>query len=305
MNSAAYKAKFIGIDWGTSSLRAYLIDAQGVVLETLSTADGIMQVQGSEFETTLLRLLEPWLTVSPLPVIASGMITSRNGWMETPYLSLPATTRDLATALQAVSTSREVDLHFVTGLAANLNGTPDVMRGEETQVIGAIDKGLVNAVIVLPGTHSKWVTVRKGCIDAFTTYMSGELFATLSQHTILGKLMKASDFNEAGFSRGVNDGYSAGSQLLSRLFHVRTLPLFELLGEEQVSDYLSGMLIGAEIHAAIDSGVGEDQITIIGKHDLADRYALALQMLEKNIHRADDHIVARGHYAIAKSAELI
>jgi len=305
MNSDASNAALIGIDWGTSSLRAYLIDSQSAVLDMLHTSDGIMEVQNGEFEATLTRILEPWLKEAALPVIASGMITSRNGWMETPYLPVPAGANHLANSLEKVRTSSVLDLHFVTGLTTHHNGAPDVMRGEETQIIGAIDAGLVNALLVLPGTHSKWVIVQEGRIDAFTTFMSGEIFATLREHTILGKLMKDGAFNEQGFIQGVSDGYSAGSKLLHRLFQVRTLPLFELLGEEQVSDYLSGMLIGAEISGAFDKGARPDQITIIGKHSLADRYALALKTLEQNIKSADDHIAARGHYIIAKIAGII
>lgn len=305
MSLDASKANLIGIDWGTTSLRAYLIGAQGAVLDSLHSTEGIMQIQNNQFENTLHRLLEPWLKVEKLPVIASGMITSRNGWIETPYVPAPASASDLASELITVKTSDELDVHFITGVTTSSNGAPDVMRGEETQIVGAVQTGLINSEFVLPGTHSKWVTVREGCIETFATYISGEIFAALQEHTILGKLMKVGDFNEAGFTQGVADGYSAGSQLLHRLFHVRTLPLFDMLGEEQVSDYMSGMLIGAEIHGAIANGAGVQRITIIGKHALADRYAIALKFLDRNITIADNDIVARGHYAIAESSKLI
>ena len=305
MNSVASKAKLIGLDWGTSSLRAYLIGAQGAVLDTCHAPEGIMQMQDGKHEATLVRLLEPWLQVEKLPVIASGMITSRNGWVETPYLPLPVSANHLAQALTAFSTSSKLDLHFITGLSTDRNGAPDVMRGEETQIIGAIESGLNDADIVLPGTHSKWVSVRGGRIHSFTTFMSGEIFAALRQHTILGKLMNDAEFNEQGFIRGVTDGFDAGSQLLHRLFHVRTLPLFELMRAEEVSDYLSGMLIGAEIHGAMDKGLGSGQITIVGSHSLSDRYAIALQTLSKNISVSNDDIVALGHFSIAKSANIV
>jgi len=305
MNSVVSEGALIGIDWGTSSLRAYLLDAQGSVLDKLNTADGIMHVKNNDFEGTFHRLLDSWLAHAKLPVVASGMITSRNGWSETPYLPVPATTKEFASTLQTKKISNGIDVRFVSGASSYNDGAPDVMRGEETQIIGAVESGVTDAVFVVPGTHSKWVTVREGCIDAFATYMSGEVFAVLREHTILGKLMKDGEFSEQGFNLGVNHGFDTGSQLLHTLFRVRTLPLFDLLSEEQVSDYLSGMLIGAEIHGAINQAVENQKILIIGNDALSNRYAKALQMLGKNVAVMSDDIAAQGHFVIAKSANII
>jgi len=307
MNSDASNPALIGIDWGTSSLRAFLISAQGNVLDKLEAPDGIMQVKEKDFDGVLSRSLDSW--PKTIPLIASGMITSRNGWLETPYIQLPAGASQIAKVLVPWKTDSGLQVHFVTGVTTMHKGAPDVIRGEETQIIGAVESGLTDGLFVMPGTHSKWVTVRDGRIEDFSTYMSGEIFAALRYHTILGTLMTNCDFNEEGFIRGIQAGFESGARLLHSLFHVRTMPLFERLAEEQVADYLSGMLIGAEIKGASStaSSTSEQQtsITIVGRDDLADRYAIGLRDLGYQWHRTADDIVARGHFAIATAAGLV
>ena len=153
MNSVASEPALIGIDWGTSSLRAFLIDAQGEVLDSRSTAQGIMSVQDSEFAAVLDHLIEPWSNDRGLPIIASGMITSLNGWVETPYLQVPSGADDLAEALVSIETTEGRLVNFVTGMTTDHNGAPDVMRGEETQVVGASAAGMNDGVFVLPGVR--------------------------------------------------------------------------------------------------------------------------------------------------------
>lgn len=306
MNLVASDPVLIGMDWGTSSLRAYLISTQGEVLDRVVAGEGIMQVVDGDFERVFERLVEPWLMKNRVPVIASGMITSRNGWLETAYLPVPSGAEDLAEALVPVPTAQGSDLRFVTGLTTTSHlGAPDVMRGEETQIVGAVETGLDERIFVMPGTHSKWVSVRGGCIENFETFMSGEIYAALCHHTILGTLMNDSPFNEEGFREGVAAGLDAGSKLLHTLFHVRTMPLFGKISEDKVNDYLSGMLIGAEIQGATGQTLMDIPVTIVGRDDLADRYAIALHVSGKQSTRAPDDIVAHGHFAIATSAGLL
>lgn len=305
MNLVASDPTLIGIDWGTTSLRAYLMGTQGEVLDRLVVPEGIMQVPDKDFEGVFERLLDPWVKTHSVPLIASGMITSRNGWLETPYLPVPSGAEHLADALVPLLTAAGSVLHFVTGVTTSHEGAPDVMRGEETQIVGAVEAGFNEGICVMPGTHSKWVTVRGGCIEDFATFMSGEVFEALRAHTILGTLMSEGAFSEEGFREGVAAGLDAGPKLLHTLFHVRTMPLFGKITEDKVADYLSGMLIGAEIHGATSNQVIADPITIIGRDDLADRYAIALQVLGQQSRRAPDDIVARGHFAIATSAGLL
>ncbi len=305
MNSAASEPALIGIDWGTSSLRAFLIAADGEVLDCVSTAQGIMNVEDRDFEAVFHQLVQPWAGQRSLPIIASGMITSHNGWVETPYVQVPACAEDLAESLVSFETKNGVAVRFVTGMTTEHNGAPDVMRGEETQIVGASSMGMLDGDFVMPGTHSKWINVTNGRIEDYATYMTGEVFAALSNHTILRTLMVDGPFCEAGFRQGVVAGLAEGANLLHELFHVRTLPLFGKIQGSMAADYLSGLLIGAEIGAAGSADAGEGFVTIVGRDDLADRYEIALGIAGFKCQRAPDDIVARGHFVIAKLAGLL
>lgn len=305
MNSAASEPVLIGIDWGTSSLRAFLIGAGGEVLDRVSTAEGILQVADRDFDAVFRRLIGRWDRHAGLPVLASGMITSRNGWVETPYARVPLEARDLARALVCHRTACGIDLRFVTGVTTEHASGPDVMRGEETQVVGAHALGLSDGTCVMPGTHSKWIRVAGGRIEDYATYMTGEVFAALKGHTILGTLTEEGPHHPGGFARGVAAGLDAGSSLLHDLFHVRTLPLMGRMEGGAVADFLSGLLIGAEIKAAQARGDATGPVTIIGRSDLADRYETALTAAGLHSRRAPEDIVAMGHFLIARAAGLI
>ena len=305
MNSAASEPALVGIDWGTSSLRAFLIGANGEVLDKVSSSQGIMHVVNRDFETVFNKLVGAWNSDARLPVLASGMITSRNGWVETPYAHVPLDADDLACALVQHKTSAGIPLSFVTGVTTDHESGPDVMRGEETQVIGASALGMSGGIFVMPGTHSKWIRVSEGRIEDFATYITGEIFSALKDHTILGTLVEDSPFSREGFELGVVAGMKEESSLLHDLFHVRTLPLMGKIEGTMVADYLSGMLIGAEIKARKVRGEAAWPITIIGRNDLADRYELALRTAGIESKRAPDDIAAMGHFVIARSAGLL
>ena len=305
MTASLSNATLIGIDWGTTSCRAFLIDANGMVLARQSSAEGIMQIPDRTFQQVLLRLLEPWLQQVRVPIIASGMITSRNGWQETAYLNAPASTEDLAQAIIQVEGMTEPLLYFVTGVTVNNDGQIDVMRGEETQIAGALQHTGTDGHYVMPGTHSKWVVTRGNNIDNFRTFMTGEVFAALRRHTILGSLMTTGPFQKDSFSQGVQVGRRAGATLLNVLFSARTKPLFDQLAKEKVADYLSGMLIGAEIQGALSLYDAPATVTIVGRDDLADRYEIALTICGVSCTRAPEDLVAHGHFAIATSAGLL
>ena len=299
------KPALIGIDWGTSSLRAFLIARDGQILDQVASPQGIMHTD--DYAGVFHALVQPWLATGTLPIIASGMITSRNGWVETPYVDVPAGAEALAAALVPFTTDNGITLHFVTGMTTEHAGAPDVMRGEETQIIGAAAMGMNQGSFVMPGTHSKWIRVTEGRIEDYTTYMTGELFATLSKHTILGALMSdaSGTFHEEAFGMGIAAGKTAGDQLLHKLFHVRTLPLFGKLHNKAVADYLSGLLIGAEIQAAQHLCSDQTPVTIVGRDDLADRYEAGLHLFGIQSQRAPETIVAAGHLKIAEMAGLL
>lgn len=305
MSSAVSKPALIGIDWGTSSLRAFLIGPNGEVLDKVSSPEGIMHVEGRNFEAVFEKLIGGWNGAGELPVLASGMITSRNGWVETPYEKVPLDAEGLARALVPHRTARGVDLRFITGVTTDHPAGPDVMRGEETQIIGASSLGMSDGTFVMPGTHSKWIRVSGGKIEDYATYMTGEIYAALKGHTILGTLMEDGPFDAEGFELGVNAGLENGSSLLHDLFHVRTLPLMGHIKGTQVADYMSGILIGAEIKAARDRDDAADLVTIVGRNDLTDRYTVALDLAGIESQGAPDDVVAMGHFLIAQSAGLL
>lgn len=305
MNLAASEPALIGIDWGTSSLRAFLISAGGEVLESVSSGEGIMQIPDRNFDAVFDRAVGLLPSTGALPIVVSGMITSRNGWIETPYVTMPTGPELLAQSLVPHQSRSGALIHFVTGATTEHIGGPDVMRGEETQIIGSAAIGLSDGVFVMPGTHSKWVHVADGKIQDFATYMTGEIFASLKDHTILGTLMEKSPFNIPAFKQGVSAAQDRQANLLHDLFHVRTLPLMGKLKKTETADFLSGLLIGNEIAAALLDNHTAKTVTIVGRSDLADRYAIALEEAGVACQRAPDDIAAKGHFLIAQAAGLL
>jgi 2-dehydro-3-deoxygalactonokinase len=300
----------IGLDWGTSSLRAYRIGADGSVIDRRSVAAGIMQIEHGDFEDAFEREVGAWLEAAPdVPVLASGMIASRQGWVEAPYVQCPAGIGELASALLQHKTARGRRIHFVPGLSfLAADGVPDVIRGEETQILGEINDGEEARLMVLPGTHSKWAVAAAGRIEWFATFMTGELFAVLKQHSILGRLMQGDRDDAAAFAKGLAYAGEAGSGLLKRLFSGRTLGLFERLPESGIASYLSGLLIGTEIEEALAwtrARIDPGGVTVIGASGLAERYLSALEAKGLAARRAADDIVARGLFRIARKGGLL
>lgn len=303
-------AALIGLDWGTTSARAYLIGADGAVADQQASDDGILTVEDGDFEAVFERLLAPWFADhEDLPIIASGMITSRNGWVETPYLQPPAGADAFAQALRPYVTAAGHRLNFVTGLSTEDGaGAPDVLRGEETEILGhlAADADDRNArLYIVPGTHSKWVEVSGGQLHGFSTYVTGELFAVLKAHSILGRLTADGPFSPTGFDAGAKVGLQTGADLLHALFAARTLPLFERLTPVESADYLSGLLIGAEVAAGLKGRENGAAVTVIGKDSVVDRYVRVLETAGAKADRAEQAMVARGHWEIAHRAGLI
>jgi 2-dehydro-3-deoxygalactonokinase len=170
----------IAIDWGTSSLRAYRLDRAGAIVEKRSAPLGIMHVEGGRFAEALESQVDDWLEAGDGPMVMSGMIGSRQGWKEAAYVECPAGAEQIGARLQPVSWGGGREAWIAPGLSCrDPGGVPDVMRGEETQILGVLETLPKAAWICLPGTHSKWVEVRDGRIHSFTTHMTGEAFATL------------------------------------------------------------------------------------------------------------------------------
>jgi len=299
-------AALIGIDWGTTSFRAHRIDARGSVIDNHAAAAGILGVRDGDFEAVLVREIGGWLEDEPgLPVIASGMITSRQGWLEVPYCACPAGSAGIAAAL--VEHPARPGLHMVPGLSlVGADGVPDVVRGEETQILGELGDRPGRHLLVLPGTHSKWALVEDGVITWFATFMTGEVFGVLKAHSILGRLMQGDQDDHAAFARGLQYAQDGKGGLLKRLFSARTLGLFDLLPESGVASYLSGLLIGSEIDEALDClGSPDSEIRVVGASDLALHYRRALGVRNLRVRTASEDASARGQFLIARAAGLI
>lgn len=302
-------AKLIGLDWGTTSFRAFLINEDGLILDKKTSKNGILSVVDKDFEGTLLNEINLWLEQNEsLPIIASGMITSRNGWLETPYLNLPSNIDGFAGALTHFKISNGLFIHFITGASyEDSKGIPDIMRGEETQIIGSLDNNN-DDIFLLPGTHSKWAKTEDENILSFASFMTGEVYAALKDHTILGALMENEDqSNEYAFSNGVEDRLKENVSIMHQIFTARTLPLFDRMKNSEIADYLSGLLIGEEIKSALNQyDVSNDNIVnIIGRGDLAARYAKALDIFDIKYKIIGDDVTAMGHYKIAMKAGLV
>jgi len=301
-------AKLIGLDWGTSACRAYLMGADGALLERATDGPGILKVERGGFGAWLDSMIGGWIaTHGVVPVVLSGMIGSRQGWREAPYARCPAAAAALVEGLVRFEHDG-LALALVSGLACENDGMPDVMRGEETQLLGALAlSGREEGLFLLPGTHSKWAQVAAGRIVSFRTFMTGEVFGALREHTILGRLMHADSDAQGfaeGFARGVREGAALGSAgaLLNRLFATRSYGLTGVLAEAALSDYLSGLLIGAEVAAAADQSHGA--VTIIASAALAQRYTDALRLLGREGRLAPEDCAAAGHWRLARAAGL-
>jgi 2-dehydro-3-deoxygalactonokinase len=263
----------IGIDWGTSSFRAFRLDPDGTVRDRRAAARGILAVEDGRFEEELLRQVGDWLADGERQVLMSGMIGSRQGWQEAPYVACPAGPADIVAALGTV-VCEGADLRLVPGLTCtDAAGTPEVLRGEETQIVGVLEEMAARAVVCLPGSHSKWARIEGGRIVGFETYFTGEAFAALRAHTILGRLMRDAPADPDAFGRGVARAAEPG-HLLHHLFGVRTLGLFGRLGEAAAASYLSGLLIGHEVRAALPAD--GTAVHVIGNDELCALYARAL-----------------------------
>jgi len=303
--------RLIALDWGTSNLRASLLGAGGACLEERAAATGIMAVVDRQFNAALLALCGDWLRAHAVPLVASGMIGSQQGWVEAPYLHCPASLPQAAAALTLVAVDTDASqpartLHLVPGLrCTDADGVHDVMRGEETQVWGA--DAAAGSCCLLPGTHSKWAWLDgAGCISHFRTFMTGELYALLSKHGILGRLMVFGHESEPDFSAGVRRGLSHSAQATHALFAARTAGLMGQVAPEGLPDYLSGMLIGIEVAGALQSMPATSApLTLIGDDALCRRYTLALQLAGQASELAAAGAATRGQWRVAVAAGLV
>jgi 2-dehydro-3-deoxygalactonokinase len=258
----------IGVDWGTTRCRAYRLCGEDV-RDYRESELGIQHVEADAFGRALQSLIGPWLVDGERQVLLAGMVGSRQGWRETAYLPCPVSTDDVARALVPIPYPDAVVLLAPGVSAADGTGVPELMRGEEAQIFGAdIERGSV----CLPGTHSKWVRVEERRIVEFSTYLTGDVFAALRDHTILRRSIREGPDEFTAFDAGVSRASDPGG-LLHHLFGIRALGLAQRLTDVAAGSYLSGLLIGHEVGAAVQSA---RPVHLIGATQLTGLYARAI-----------------------------
>jgi 2-dehydro-3-deoxygalactonokinase len=296
MSHAAYVAG----DWGTSSFRLWRMNPAGEVLAERRSAEGMMAAAKTGFAQVLQSHLDAVEAASNLPVVICGMAGARQGWVEAGYIDTPA---HLASILQrAVPVpGQSRDIKILPGIAQRDPGAPDVMRGEETQLLGALGAD-GEGLVCMPGTHSKWATVRGGTVERFSTFMTGELFSAVSQATILS--LAVANANEAvdteAFKSAVAAAFETPALAANLLFRVRSGQLLCGGSAAAARERISGTLIGLELAAGL---AGNPRgITLVASGRLQELYRLAFDTLSVAVQSIDsDDAVRRGLASAAKT----
>ena len=257
--------RFIVADWGTSRFRAYLVE-DGAIVDRVSSDEGVSNLTSGEHAGVFRRQVGPWLDAERhAPVVLVGMVGSREGWVMAPYATCPAGPEDIARAMIEVDLGDGRKGHIVPGLSCEpAPGAIDVMRGEETLCLGAgVDDGLV----CLPGTHPKWVALKGGRIERFATYFTGEMYALLRHHSMVGRPATEPE-DAAGFERGLEaaerNAGDARAGLLHLIFGARAAAVTGRLPSAQLGPYISGLLTGDEINGALALFHRPQAVTAIG-----------------------------------------
>ncbi|MBB3944934.1 2-dehydro-3-deoxygalactonokinase [Rhizobium skierniewicense] len=299
-------AAFVAVDWGTSSFRLWLMSKSGEILGERRSGEGMTTAMRTGFPDVLASHLSALSAPSDLPVVVCGMAGARQGWVEAGYVDVPA---DLADVLKgAVRVPGEAaDIRILPGLAQRSQDTPDVMRGEETQLLGALsaDYATGEQLVCMPGTHSKWVSVSNLKVTGFSTYMTGELFDVISKHSILSHAVEGAE-TVAGdlpaFQGAVAESYENPQMATNRLFTVRSGQLLHGLSATDAKAKLSGTMIGLEIAGARSSGRNDAKVILVASGALGELYKAAFAALSIDFVTIDaDDAVRRGLVAAANA----
>lgn len=271
--SAVPKADWIAVDWGTTNLRAWAMGRDGSVLAAAESAEGMGTLARDGFEPALLRLVEPWLGAGVTDVIACGMVGSRQGWVEAAYGKVPVAPLGDGLTAAPVRDGR-LRVSVLSGVAQDRPA--DVMRGEETQIAGFLaERSAFSGVIVMPGTHTKWVQIVDGEIFHFATFMTGEMFALLSKQSVLRHSVDAAGRDDDAFRAALEDAMARPERVAGHLFSLRAETLLQGLAPEPAGARLSGLLLGLELAAARPYWLGQDVI-LMAQAPLLGLYQVAL-----------------------------
>lgn len=307
-------AACIGVDWGTTNRRAWLLDDKGGVIAGAADDQGILAVAERRFAASLRAFLGPWLQLEhPLPIVMAGMIGSRSGWREVPYFETPCPLAGLAGKLARLEPIDGGIPYIVPGIVkpSSSDDGPDVMRGEECQLLAAVlARKMPDGFFLLPGTHSKWAVLEDGALVDFRTYMTGELFDQLRRSGTLAQVMEGDAFDEAAFDHGVGAAIAAqSSSLLHLLFGARALALCGRLEPKAVPSHVSGLLVGAEMADALAwmrRRRESDRIIAVGSVPLLRIYGRAAELCAIRLDKVDSaSVLPAALFELARSAGLI
>jgi 2-dehydro-3-deoxygalactonokinase len=285
------------VDWGTTNRRAYVCQGN-TVLETYVDDLGTRKVEYGQWENALIELRNKFSTPSPSLTILAGMVGSNIGWVEVPYVTCPAGLHNLAASLHWVIPG---EIAIVPGLSVERDGTADVMRGEEVQVLGALSKLQQSGhhVLCTPGTHNKWVSVRDNRIERFSTVLTGEVFELLKKHSILAELLASDVTPDEPFCNGVRRSLHS-ADLMAELFRARARVLLGIAPRASIASYVSGLLIGEDVRIGREFTEQLD-IYVVGDEAIAQLYRVAISISGRSAKKLDaSEAFINGMLAIAE-----
>ncbi|WP_320200827.1 2-dehydro-3-deoxygalactonokinase [Agrobacterium sp. rho-13.3] len=300
------EAAFVAVDWGTTSFRLWLIGQSGEILAERRSAEGMTTAMRTGFPEVLAAHLAAISAPSGLPVIICGMAGARQGWVEAGYVDVPADLSDVLKGAVRVPGQQD-DVRILPGLAQRSTDTPDVIRGEETQLLGALsaDYRSGEQLVCMPGTHSKWVNVSTLKVTGFSTFMTGELFDVISKHSILSHAVAEAELftgDLPAFRAAVADSYNNPQMATNRLFTVRSGQLLHGLSATDAKAKLSGTMIGLEIAGAHSTAPKGSKVVLIASGALGELYKAAFDALSIEFVTIDaDEAVRRGLVAAANA----
>ena len=293
MNEAAY----VAVDWGTSSFRLWLIDQAGGVIAERRSHEGMMVAGKLGFASVLQSHLDAVGAGDALPVIVCGMAGARQGWVEAGYIDTPARLSAILEGAAPIP-SQLRDMRVLPGIAHRNPGAPDVMRGEETQLLGALGLDSRGEVLVcMPGTHSKWVSVSDGRVECFATFMTGELFGVIARETILAHAVAGAEGTEDtdAFRSAVAAAFADPALATNLLFQVRARQLLYDGKASSARESISGTLIGLELSGGLSRETNALGVMLIASGRLQALYRMAFDTLSIPIQPIDaDDAVLRG-----------
>ena len=269
---------WFAVDWGTSNLRVWAMDAQDQVLKSYKSDKGMLALSGAhEFEAELLRLIDQDLTDGQNQILACGMVGAKQGWIEAPYVATPCPPPGAELAIQVPCLDPRLTVRILPGVKQL--DPADVMRGEETQLAGFLSENPgFEGTILMPGTHTKWVMISDGTIRSFCSVMTGELFALLSEHSVLKHSVTTTDYDQDAFEGGVTDNFDDPAGMMGRFFALRAADLVSGQTAAKARSRLSGLLIGAELRAMAHEWQGKP-IALLGRTAAAQQFERALTLL--------------------------